>query len=452
MKKVLIVILMFVFFCIPVSANSAPKEWKGETQNGVYGMDEDCPILVKKENLTFDVQEFPKDFYTDAEEFNAYKGSVTAEYTFYNPESTPIDARLVFPFRINPSYNVTSLLFPDIEQYPITVNNEKTEAVLRLTYSYGGEFHLDDDIAQLQDTYISDGLYSPTTPVYEYVFNPDTEKAGGGYYICAEWSGTNQNSERLIGMDAQGVMISDEQFTLSVNVENDVPVSVYVIGKPLEELPVWSIHDTSENKNEIKGEMTLKEIKESNLESYCLSFKNDYPVSDVDWFNFMASAMKNEISSEGIFDRYLSTERDALWWFDYSVHFEGEEEVINSVTAPMYPFIHGGYDENIYTYTYLLTPASAWKEFHDLNIQINTQGYLIKDENGFVKNENGYALHLDELPEKDLEFSLCAIEKPARKADSGMIAVLMILGVMLVGVILFVILIIRLLIRLFRKR
>ena len=118
----------------------------------------------------------------------------------------------------------------------------------------------------------------------------------------------------------------------------------------------------------------------------------------------------------------------------------------------MYPFIHGGYDENIYTYTYLLTPASAWKEFHDLNIQINTQGYLIKDENGFVKNENGYALHLDELPEKDLEFSLCAIEKPARKADSGMIAVLMILGVMLVGVILFVILIIRLLIRLFRKR
>jgi len=43
------------------------------------------------------VQEFPRNYYSTAEEFLAYTGHVTAEYTFYNPADYTVTATLVFP-------------------------------------------------------------------------------------------------------------------------------------------------------------------------------------------------------------------------------------------------------------------------------------------------------------------------------------------------------------------
>ena len=60
-------------------ANSAQMQWTGTTSTGAIVQDDACPIVVEKEVLTFDAQEFPKEHYTEPDAFLAYPGKVTAE-------------------------------------------------------------------------------------------------------------------------------------------------------------------------------------------------------------------------------------------------------------------------------------------------------------------------------------------------------------------------------------
>ena len=69
----------------PAYANSAQRHWSGTDVTGAVVTGEDCPIVVERELLTFDVQEFPEQYYPDTDSFLAYTGKVTAEYTFRNP-------------------------------------------------------------------------------------------------------------------------------------------------------------------------------------------------------------------------------------------------------------------------------------------------------------------------------------------------------------------------------
>ena len=103
---------------IPVSANSAQTEWTGRTESGVVTTDEDCPIVIEHETLTFDLQEFPKYDYTSYDDFASYTGRVTAEYTFYNPSDMEVTARLAFPIETDYTYPHS------YTDYEITVNGD----------------------------------------------------------------------------------------------------------------------------------------------------------------------------------------------------------------------------------------------------------------------------------------------------------------------------------------
>ena len=77
-----LLILLLAGVCIqPAYANSAQRHWRGTDGTGAVVTGEDCPIVVDKELLTFDVQEFPEQYYPDTDSFLAYTGNVTAEYT-----------------------------------------------------------------------------------------------------------------------------------------------------------------------------------------------------------------------------------------------------------------------------------------------------------------------------------------------------------------------------------
>lgn len=88
----------------PAYANSAQRHWSGTDVTGAVVTGEDCPIVVERELLTFDVQEFPEQYYPDTDSFLAYTGKVTAEYTFRNPADYTVTATLVFPFGNPPHY------------------------------------------------------------------------------------------------------------------------------------------------------------------------------------------------------------------------------------------------------------------------------------------------------------------------------------------------------------
>ena len=53
----------------------------------------------------------------------------------------------------------------------------------------------------------------------------------------------------------------------------------------------------------------------------------------------------------------------------------------------------------------------------------------------YTKTDTGYALHLDGLPEQDLEFSLSTEEKVTEPGDTLIMIILVILGVVLLVVI-----------------
>ena len=76
-----LLLLLLAGVCIqPAYANSAQRHWRGTDGTGAVVTGEDCPIVVDKELLTFDVQEFPEQYYPDTDSFLAYTGKVTAEY------------------------------------------------------------------------------------------------------------------------------------------------------------------------------------------------------------------------------------------------------------------------------------------------------------------------------------------------------------------------------------
>ena len=85
-------------------ANSAQTQWEGVTSMGPLTADEDCPIVVDREVLTFDIREFPLEHYENPDDLLAYTPSVTAEYTFRNPADYAVRATLVFPFGNLPDY------------------------------------------------------------------------------------------------------------------------------------------------------------------------------------------------------------------------------------------------------------------------------------------------------------------------------------------------------------
>ena len=100
----LALLLLGVWTAPTASANSAQSHWSGTDRTGAIVTDEICPLEVQGEKLTFEVQEFPRNYYSTAEEFLAYTGRVTAEYTFYNPADYTVTATLVFPFGAVPDY------------------------------------------------------------------------------------------------------------------------------------------------------------------------------------------------------------------------------------------------------------------------------------------------------------------------------------------------------------
>ena len=145
-----------------ILANSAQTQWTGTDSTGAIVLEKDSPIIVEKELLTFDIQEFPESYYRESKDFISYSTKVTAEYTFYNPADYTVTATLAFPFGGTADYafiydyeNDNYLLNLDTEKYDITVDDEVINKQLRHTLMYyGWQFELEEDLAKLHDGFM----------------------------------------------------------------------------------------------------------------------------------------------------------------------------------------------------------------------------------------------------------------------------------------------------------
>ena len=427
----IVLLLMFSLLAVPASANSAQTQWQGVDSAGAIVRDGGSPIIVEKELLTFDIQEFPGNHYSDLDSYLAYSGKVTAEYTFYNPADYTVTATLLFPFGCEPTYAIYEYYSKDTEKYDILIDGQPVEKVMRYTLSSGfDQFELETDLALLHDDYVTDSFYSLDLPVTKYVFMPsgvDTETYGAA---DAGFDMVRDDPERRIYyVDQNGLHTQDDgDLRVHSGVENGETITVYVIGQDYAEFPQWRFYQNGgvEDGEEINGTMTLESREELSFRDLALSkWSADSGVSEIDWYNAIVAMLTGSSDSTGsnlhLWDYgSLDLSRYLMRWYEYEISVGPGERIVNTVTAPIYPSINARYEPPIYEYTYLLSPAKTWAEFGNLDIVVNTPYYMtVSGPEGFQYNNPGYELHLTGLPEGELTFTLCAEKDPKAPSAIG---------------------------------
>ena len=439
-------VLLTLVFIVPVSANSAIKSWHGSSGNGAYIMDEDCPVICEREDLLFEIGSFPDAF----EELQAYDASVTAVYTLHNPTDSAIDVRLVFPFGEDPQYlYYRNPAFDErLEDYEILRNGLPLEKKIRYSLKTGDDFEVKADLERLRDEYQEDAFYRIDLPVFEYVYEvTGMEKEGDAY---PEWQvelDIDRSAQRLIiGDEDLRSFQSDAEGHVSAAytpTENGALYRIFLLGDDLIKEAVWSGLNTQENAS---GEVRLIEKNQIAFAELVLSEKPDERISDIDWYNACVDYLKDRsiLTHEG--DPFTEMNYSLLRWYEYELSFAPGETLSNSVKAPIYPDIDGYYEPPVYTYRYLLSPASTWADFSDLNITVSTS-YPMIDNKDFSEEEGKYTLYYDRLPEGELSFSLSQNASPKHSGDGIFYIVI---GILVVAAVLFLLLL-GAVIRLFRK-
>ena len=414
------------------SANSAQSYWRGVDATGAMITGENCPIEVTAETLTFDIGEFPQNYSSVDYDKTEYSAKVTAEYTFYNPTDMDVTATLVFPFGSQPDYELPDEdddQGSDAYKYDITLDGKAIEKKIRYTITERYGFDLSRDLKRLLDSYAKDDFFAPDTPVTKYVYTVGDKQnpspiAGDktDAYAVFDWSGSDGT---LIYFPAQKFYYetTDGIGRFGTWAKNGSSFVLYAIGKPLSHLPNWgiykSIRATAEDK--ICDGITLYSATTTTFEQFALSYRNENSkVSEVDWYNAVLSTVKGAsdktaygvLSDFGLESRFYDGRR-LMRWYEYEIRIAPKSNVKNAVTAPIYPAIDLDYKPGVYSYTYLLSPASTWAKFGKLDVVVNTPFYITKNSiSGFEKTENGYSASFDGLPEGELEFTLCSAENP----------------------------------------
>jgi len=439
-KKIicLLICTLFISTLLPItaSANSAQTHWRGVDSTGAMVVGGSCPIQVTKEVLTFDIAEFPCNYYRDSEEFLAYTGKVTAEYTFYNPTDLAVTATLAFPFGKQPDYAntydeetqsyVTNI---DTEKYDITINGEAIEKTIRYTLKSDLQFDLEKDLTKLHDNYVSDWFYSPDMTVTKYTYivggankegQIDEEKYRAAN-AAFDWNG-GDGKTRIYFPDQSGFHLQkDGDARFSRWADNGDVFVIYAIGQPFSSPLVWKCYEDGgvKDKEEIDGIVSLTNTETMTLEDLALeNWSEDSGVSKVDWYNAVIDSFDEGLGENAKYN-YVNTEyrynfmRNLMRWYEYEITIVPKESIVNTVTAPIYPEIDLNYEPDIYSYTYLLSPASTWASFGEIEIVINTPFYITDNTiNGFEKTANGYTYKQNGLPSSELEFTLCTAENP----------------------------------------
>ncbi|MCD7729803.1 MAG: hypothetical protein LUI60_07855 [Clostridia bacterium] len=450
-------------------ANSAAYSWDGSVNQGVYPADENCPLEVESEVLTFNIVDNP--------DYSDDMSSVTAEYNFYNPTEGDITARLMFPFGSIPdyyryygdAYNV------DAEKYTVTLDGENANAELRFSYYSYSEFDYEVASAYLYDYKKADGYFSEDTvltavtfTVPEFADIAQTENLKDPYTYVTY---TYDSNIKIITTDAWYFNDENQEGKVTVRYEGTGDFTVYFAGGVPQDITAYAV-PWQENTNGKGYNLDYDSQKDAayavggntTFGEYIQSF-NPFTgkYAESDWYNFSL----DYITPYSIYKNYgviqYFTEYDLedideiiMYWYDYDIAVPAGGYVKNSVTAPIYPGMNTRYEPTLYDYTYYLSPAATWADFGSLTVIINTSGYILDSSMEFTQSgsaEEGftYTAVYDGLPEGELTFQMCLSENP-EKSSGGYSVIIIYLIVIAVCVALVVAAVVVLIVSLFKRR
>lgn len=417
--------MLALAFSVSAFANSAQMYWSGESGSGLISTNKKSPLQVKNEVLTFDLEEFPENYYPTVDEFVNYSGKVTAKYTIHNPSNQTITSKLAFPFGSLPAYDFKADFEYDKiprrydEMYQILINETEVEKKLRHTFSYGfSAFDYKDDSEKICDNFKKDDFYSPNTPVKVYVFEPSgiPDEFKENAFASASFS-LDAGKTRVLLADCAGhEEIDYKTVDAGLYVENGIAFTMYVIGEDIKELPEWKVYGDYMLESEISGKVKLLFTDDWTFKDVALMFHGaDSGVSETDWYNASVDKLNNLSYYTGFLgsDLELMLSDSLMQWFEYEITLKAGETIENTVTAPIYPTINSGFNPTIYDYTYFISPAKSWASFGKIDVVINTPYYVTECALGEPKKvDGGYAFTIESLPENELFFTLCTSKNP----------------------------------------
>lgn len=452
-------VVLILIPSMPVSANSAQTHWQGVSALGTLIAEKDCPVVVEHELLTFNLQNFPPNYY-NKEEYD-YSGCVTASYTFKNPADYSVKATLAFPFGTYPSYIHEYYYNPDIadyndkpysdtDKYGITVNGNEVEKQLRHTYISSD--YSNSDLDKIKDTYKEDAFFYPDLTVTKYSYKAQGITKENSAYASFALNADESKTKTLM-QPCNGYDYHDGKPTAGTWVDNSTEIVVYAIGEPYKTAPLFTVYESGAEEKVTNGEVVLVSTETMTYEDLVFTnFEESRSISRVDWYNAildMHIKAKEDLGRMIDFGSMFSLSRDSLMrWYIYELSFEPGETLINEVTVPIYPDIDESYEPAVYDYTYLLSPAKTWKNFGNLDVVINTPYHIVESNIEFKKDAEGvYSLSLDGLPDSELEFTLSESESPEKIKSGYFLPIEMIISFSVIAAVVAVMIIAAVLIR-----
>lgn len=394
-------------------ANSAQRYWEGRAAGGLVVVTEECPVTVEKEKLTFEIPAFPEMYYATEEEFSGYRASVTAEYTFYNPEEYDAAMKLVFPFGMT-FYNAVTYLgepFDDTARYQITADGVPVKKEIRYTYS-PYSFSLGEDLSKISDGYREHAFYSPERTVTQYTFVAETAETGdleAVFFIPSD-----EDTRVLLSEYANKTVQGGEE--VGIDVKNGEEISFLVIGEK-DFVPEGTLYRgfPGNDAEKVPGTLTMVKSSKMTFEEFVFSSFSlpEGKFARNDWYNAAVDYLDDNTNNGSVVwtGAAYNFADSLLRWYEYDLTVPAGGRTVNSVSAPLYPSIDADYSPAVYSYEYLLSPAASWADFGTLEISINTPYYLLWS-GGFTAKEGGYAYFSDSLPQGELVFFLCESEDP----------------------------------------
>ncbi len=444
-KIIAIILLCFMLPCfiIPSSAMAPlpPTEIFGKRSFGVR-FPTDAGLIIENQTVSFDLSD--PSVYDSKEEIVDYRGSVTTDYTLYNPTDKPVTLKLGYILNRFPN-DTTGESRIEREKYRILIDGEEITPELRHGIYYA-PYSPDDDFSEIiHDELINDEFCSPNMTVTKYTFRQsDVEKdyAGIGFVVSS-----NKISGRCLylGDKVHDARENNNLFSFKIPaVENGETFDIYVFGEELDSVPSWRVYTSVREDTMASGKIELVSKETLNLYDYLLSYYDpSLGISENDFFNMEAAQISLRIKKDF---RYITFEDlkssfadTAVAGYVYEITIAPGERVHHTITAPVYPTVETAMNPETFYYAYDFYPENAEMFSGKINININTPYYIISNNDyySFEKTENGYSLTLSPIEQNEdgfgtvhggVFFTLCESENPETKDnDMGPVFVIIIL-------------------------
>lgn len=406
-------LILTAMVSLQVSANSAPIRMYGYPSSAMMSIEESSPIEVEKEELSFDLSGE-----------SASRGEVTASYLMHNTDEGQVTSKMVFPY-------IGNLSAFSEERTVVRVDGREIPYTVYIGDTLEGDT-MEEREADAESFDIREAVASLTAEEYR-PRNFDPEATGKTYQFRVDPKGEknfNLNLSLKFKMDEQETKV----FAYGFNGYGRNGSQVELIGWMGEEA-LFEVHVQGEDveiqveafttdgvKTEMAADFTYElSVEDEAFGAYQERLQRSLPLMeegliqsigleslllralDRDLESMQGVTTENEAYAAIFEDRYLLLVYDVPFLPDerrtVEVSYTAEATVDRSeTTVPTY------------TFTYLLSPATYWKDFRNLQVEVKTSEYapyLIGSSMEMkTTGDRVYQADLETLPEGDLTFTL----------------------------------------------